>query len=88
MAGSAIALSACESAPVQAQTQTASAGCTEWVAPSGTAEDVARRCRDRADDSDILGREAGLSYYHAANAYDVLGDSAAGSSARAPSEPW
>lgn len=77
LAGAASLLAACESAPVQAQVQTASAGCTEWLAPSGTAADIARRCRDRADDSDILGREAGLSYYHAATAYDVLGDSAA-----------
>ena len=38
---------------------------------------MASQCSDRADDSDISGREAALAYYHATVAYNTQGDHAA-----------
>ena len=78
----ALALASCESAPSQtANTGTPQTGCTAFLPPSGAASTVASQCIDRADDSDIFGREAALAYYHAATAYNQTNDHAAAAAA-------
>ena len=70
----ALALAACESAPAQTPgVSSPQTGCTEFGAPTGASAAVASQCSDRADDSDILGREAALAYFHAAAAYNDMG---------------
>ncbi|WP_143435430.1 tetratricopeptide repeat protein [Henriciella aquimarina] len=66
--------SACESAPPSSGPVAGIARCTSFTPPSGAPGTVARQCAARADDSDILGRESALAYYHAASAYNALGD--------------
>lgn len=69
-----LGLSACSATPApETGTSSAQGNCTSLAAPAGTPASIASRCSDRADDSDILGRESGLAYYHAATAYNTLG---------------
>ncbi|MEQ9316582.1 MAG: hypothetical protein RLN72_12080, partial [Henriciella sp.] len=55
-----------------AVTPTLSGTCTSFASP-GTSSAIAGECFDRADDSDLSGRESALAYYHAAVAYKKAG---------------
>ncbi|MGB3624838.1 MAG: hypothetical protein WA989_03355, partial [Henriciella sp.] len=52
-----------------AVTPTLAGTCTSFASP-GTSAAIAAQCYDRADDSDLSGRDSAQAYYHAAAAFN------------------